>query len=145
MNAQGRKELNKAIAAIAAATTNVDQLLDALGRHEHLTSEQLEVLSNRCDTARSFVEASLDEEQEKYDNMPESLQSGERGERLQEAIDALTAANEDLDEAISVLEQAAREIQQGTADRGSLLQDLEEVVKGHLEEADSHISDAINA
>lgn len=38
-----------------------------------------------------------DEEQEYYDNMPESIQNGERGERTQEVIDSLDEAISDLE------------------------------------------------
>lgn len=38
-----------------------------------------------------------DEEQEYYDNMPESIQNGERGERTQQVIDSLDEAISDLE------------------------------------------------
>jgi hypothetical protein len=37
------------------------------------------------------IEAIRDEEQDKYDNMPESLQSGDKGERMNEGIEHLTS------------------------------------------------------
>ena len=37
------------------------------------------------------------EEQEKYDNMPEGLQESERGEALQDAADNLQQAHDDLE------------------------------------------------
>lgn len=39
-----------------------------------------------------------DEEEEAYYNMPESLQDGEKGEAMQEAIDALDYAVSEIDE-----------------------------------------------
>lgn len=40
-----------------------------------------------------------DEEQDRYDNLPESVQDGERGERMYEIIDA-------LDNVVTALEEA---------------------------------------
>lgn len=41
------------------------------------------------DRARGILEEVRDEEQESFDNLPEGLQEGEKGERMQENIDAL--------------------------------------------------------
>ena len=49
------------------------------------------------DEAKGILESCRDEEQEYYDNMPESFQDGEKGSAAQEAIDA-------LEEAVSSLE-----------------------------------------
>lgn len=40
-----------------------------------------------------------DEEQDRYDNLPESVQDGERGERMSEIIDALDNVATALEEA----------------------------------------------
>lgn len=39
--------------------------------------------------ARNILEEVKDEEQEAYNNLPESLQYGERGEQMQENVDAI--------------------------------------------------------
>lgn len=57
----------------------------------------LEDLSNELDEI-------LSEEQEAFENMPESLQDSERGEQSQEAINALESAS--LADTISYLEEA---------------------------------------
>ena len=44
-----------------------------------------------------------DEEQEAFDNLPESLQSAEQGEKMGEAIDALNTAADDAENAIDNL------------------------------------------
>ena len=41
-----------------------------------------------------------DEEEEKFDNLPEGLQKSKRGEAMQEAIEQLETACDNLDEAI---------------------------------------------
>lgn len=47
-----------------------------------------------------------DEEQGKYDNMPEGLQQGENGEKMNQAIEDLSSAESSLEEAISYLDAA---------------------------------------
>lgn len=49
-----------------------------------------------------------DDEQSKYDNMPEGLQDGEKGERMSEAINELETAEVALEEAKSAIENAAQ-------------------------------------
>lgn len=48
----------------------------------------------------------MDEEQDYYDNMPESLQGGEKGDNAQVAIDAIQSAIDSLSEASSSVEEA---------------------------------------
>ena len=51
------------------------------------------------------LDSMMDEEQDKFDNMPEGLQESERGEVMQEAIKQLETACDNLDEVISALEE----------------------------------------
>jgi hypothetical protein len=60
------------------------------------------------DEAKGILESCRDEEQEYYDNMPESFQNGEKGSTAQEAIDA-------LEEAVSSLEEITGNISEFTA------------------------------
>jgi uncharacterized FlaG/YvyC family protein len=53
---------------------------------------------------KTSVEATQSEEQEKYDNMPEGLQSGSKGEDLQNVIDELQSIIDGLDEAVDIEE-----------------------------------------
>ena len=58
-------------------------------------------VQSQLEELKQEIDSILAEEQEAYDNMPESLQNGERGEAMQEAIDALESAVsscEELDE-----------------------------------------------
>ena len=48
-------------------------------------AEALELISQ----ARGILEEVKDEEQESYENLPVSLQYGERGEQMQENVDSL--------------------------------------------------------
>ena len=52
-----------------------------------------------------LVQHILDEEQEAYENMPESLQMSTNGMNSEEAQESLEAAIEALEEAISCLEE----------------------------------------
>lgn len=68
-----------------------------IDRVHELLEEQLEELN-----------ALRDEEEEAYDNLPESLQETERGEAMQEAIDNLDSAVSSIEEAIEALEAATQ-------------------------------------
>ena len=74
----------------------------------------LEELLEPLELNRDATESIQGDEQEYFDNMPESFQSGEKGEaaeaaaeKLQEAYDALDAAKDALQEAIDALGEAA--------------------------------------
>jgi hypothetical protein len=56
-----------------------------------------EKITSMIEDLKSQLETIRDEEQEKYDNMPESIQSGDRGEAASAAIDALENAIGKLD------------------------------------------------
>lgn len=53
-----------------------------------------------------ILEATRDEEQEALDNLPESIRESERGERIEEYIDALDNAVECLIEGVSTIEDS---------------------------------------
>lgn len=53
--------------------------------------------------AKGILEEVKDEEQEAYDNLPESFQYGERGEQMQEYIDSMDEAYENLDEMLHMI------------------------------------------
>lgn len=57
----------------------------------------LEEIIRELDNQKAAIEAILDEEQEAYDNIPESLQDTDRANQIYENIDA-------LDDAIANLE-----------------------------------------
>lgn len=58
---------------------------------------KLEELDSLRQEAMEMLQQVIDEEQEAYDNMPESLQYSERGEQLQEYIDSMQGVYDDLD------------------------------------------------
>ncbi len=71
----------------------------------------LEKIKDDFAEAFAIIEQVSDEERESYDNMPESLQSSDRGYQSEAACDALEEVKGnmeglDLDDAISTLERA---------------------------------------
>lgn len=60
--------------------------------------------SDKLDKIKSEIEAMKEEQEIRFDNMPESLQDSERGEEMQEAIDNLDNAVCSIDEAVEYLE-----------------------------------------
>jgi L-serine deaminase len=56
--------------------------------------------------AKAEIEMIKDEEQDYFDNMPESIQQGERGETAERAVESLGEAADDIDEIVSKLEEA---------------------------------------
>lgn len=52
------------------------------------------------------IEEIRDEEQEAYDNLPESLQEGEKGTMMSDAIDNLDSAYSSLEEVAEYLEES---------------------------------------
>ena len=68
--------------------------------------KQLDEIQGKLSELRDMIDTVLAEEQEAYDNLPESLQESERGEAMQTAIDAMESAIESCEEAEGSLEEA---------------------------------------
>ncbi len=67
----------------------------------------LEAVSAKLEDAKSELETLREEEEGYYDNMPESLQSGEKGEKAQAAMDAMQEAVDSIESAVDNLNTAA--------------------------------------
>jgi uncharacterized coiled-coil DUF342 family protein len=85
MNKSRRKQLTTLITTIDELRQKFDDLVD--------TANELVIA---IEEAKSEIETVKDEEQEAYDNMPESLQNGDRGQVVQQAIDSMEVAVEAL-------------------------------------------------
>lgn len=59
---------------------------------------KLETLEALRSEIQEELEAIMEEEQEALDNMPESLQDSEKGQQMQEYLDAMESALDDLEE-----------------------------------------------
>ena len=72
---------------------------------------EIETLVDQFDSIKTQLEDIRDEEQDYFDNMPESFQQGDKGQAAEEAIsnldNAIDALDVQLDDAINYLEEAA--------------------------------------
>lgn len=68
--------------------------------------KELADILNELAGLRSRLESVQSDEQDAYDNMPESFQEGERGERAQEVLSLLDDAVTAFDEIDSALSEA---------------------------------------
>lgn len=68
--------------------------------------KQIENIINNLENSKDDIASILAEEQESFDNIPESLLESERAEQSQNAIDLLDDAINNLEEAITNLEEA---------------------------------------
>lgn len=108
MNAQQRKE----IAALSSKLGSFDgsaemqvvdvaylKVQDALAEY----AAAREAASSKLEEIKEDIDSQATEEQDKFDNMPESLQGGERGQAMEGAIEHLNNAVDELDAAIEKL------------------------------------------
>lgn len=65
--------------------------------------KKIDAVIEKIEAAKADLKAIRDEEQEAYDNMPESLQNSERGDKAVEAIDGLESVASELDSQIEEL------------------------------------------
>lgn len=63
----------------------------------------LSAIAEKLESIKTDLEYLTEQEQEYYDNMPESFQSGEKGDKAQAAIDELESASSSLGEAIDYI------------------------------------------
>lgn len=63
--------------------------------------KQLEEAKDSLDKIIASLNDIKDEEQDAYDNMPESLQSSDRGTRMTDAISSVEEAQQHIDEAVA--------------------------------------------
>ena len=59
---------------------------------------------SQIEDAKGLIDMALEEEQESYDNLPDSIQASGMGDEMQENIDALQEITDALDEVLSNLE-----------------------------------------
>lgn len=71
--------------------------------------EKIDSLIEQLDVLKSDIESLTDDEQTAYDNLPENIQTGNRGELMMSAIDNLESAVSSVEEAIDYLNEARGE------------------------------------
>lgn len=67
---------------------------------------RLQKIADQLEDLRTQLEEIKGEEQDAYDNLPESFQNGERGEKMQTAIDALDNCDSDIETVVSAINEA---------------------------------------
>lgn len=68
------------------------------------TLEDLKKTINHLNEIKYTIEALSEEEQEKYDSLPDGLQESEKGETLQQNMEVLDNFSEEIDDCISNLD-----------------------------------------
>jgi hypothetical protein len=140
MNASQRKELASLISNIDAQSQvlsgiEIETTFDSAGDEiAVLTDEQRAKIANALVNVKEELmgvsgdlENLAGEEQEKFDNMPENLQQGDRGQAIEAAAQALEEAYEVTDGVVQELEDLT--IDAGTVENlDDLVSTLDEVV-----------------
>lgn len=72
--------------------------------------EQLSKLSDELDSLQNEIEEIKDEEEEKYDNLPDSLRDGEKGDQFQEGIECLDDAYSYLSDCVDAVESVVESL-----------------------------------
>lgn len=114
-----------------ALVTAVQAAQEAYEEAKAKLEEARVALANRIAELRDDLDTLKGEEEDKHSNMPESLQNGERGERMQAAIDALQTAYDELYSAVVVLNDEQQDYDGQT---------LEQFVSEANEEIDEEVS-----
>lgn len=70
--------------------------------------QQLSEKNDKLEEIKADIEMLRDEEQDYHDNMPESLQSGGKGQQAEEAIYEMDSAILGIEEAISSIKNASK-------------------------------------
>ena len=58
--------------------------------------------------AALLIERAADEEQDSFDNLPDSIQDGERGEKMEAAIELLEEVGDQIDGVLDKLSEASQ-------------------------------------
>lgn len=62
---------------------------------------------NKIEEARTLIEIARDDELAAFDNLPEGLKSGSRGEKMEEAISKMDDVISDIENSIDALNEAS--------------------------------------
>lgn len=69
--------------------------------------KEIEKITADLEAIKERIEALQEEEQDAFDNLPESIQCGERGEKMQSAIDNLEYAADNIQDCLDNLCEAS--------------------------------------
>ncbi len=65
--------------------------------------KEIAKIMDAFEEAKADLDTVMSEEQDSFDNIPESLQDGERAEQSQDALDAMETAIDQIEEAINTI------------------------------------------
>jgi ABC-type transporter Mla subunit MlaD len=102
------------------AKANYEMEANKLGIDEHVST--LERITEE-------VEGLRDQETEKFDNMPSSLQESEKGQAINNAAQALDSAYDKLEEIVQNLNELGDKLSQVLADLDSASESLDEAIE----------------
>ena len=69
--------------------------------------KEIEKITVDLEAIKELIEALQEEEQDAFDNLPESIQYGERGDKMQSAIDNLEYAADNIQDCLDNLCEAS--------------------------------------
>lgn len=61
----------------------------------------------KLEEAKTLIEIARDEEQDAFDNLPEGLQCGERGQKMEEAISRMGDVIDDIETSVDALNETS--------------------------------------
>lgn len=77
-------------------------------------------LANYLDALKTDLEGVTEEEQSAFDNMPESMQNGEKGSAMQEGLDILNAAVDAIQSAWDSVNDASGQVEESITNLESI-------------------------
>lgn len=133
MNAEGRKQILSLQNRIGEVKSDLeDRSTMPTGKE----AEYFKNLAGKLDDIKSDIDDLQGEEQEKFDNLSEGFQQGERGQAIEAAASALSDVSSPLENAISKLE----DIEDGITEDD--LEDAVNEVISELDTADASLDEA---
>lgn len=130
MNAKQKKEIGKHKECLAAAVATLGKLAEP--------AETLKEIAGKISDVKAAIETIRDEVGEKFDNLSEAAQEGDKGTELSEAKD-------NLDTLVETLETVENDLQDDSITNLSLDEFSEKMteISGNVEEASDKIDELV--
>ena len=97
-----RKRIQEAYELIAKAQGIIERM-------NKIRRKQIQEASELIAKAQGIIESVKDDEQEAHDNLPESIQYGEKGQQMEEYIDMLDKVYGHCDDLMSIIDEIQEE------------------------------------
>lgn len=127
MNKQQRTELNKIENMINVQADRLQVVVEELNEDklprtpQELHDTVVSDVADALETLLSDVQEQQQDEEDKYENLPQALQEAERGQAMKEAAEKLSESCSSLESAIELLREDL-----GVADLGERLSNIQE-------------------